>query len=132
MSRRSKARQVVLQMLYEDDVNPGIDAHSVRQSIKEQLKGDEVLTDFAWTLFAGVTERKESLDEHLQAAAENWSLSRMAPTDRNALRMGAFEILHFDTPDRVAIDESIELAKKFGSKQSSQFVNGILDKLTSR
>ena len=131
MSRRSKARRVVLQMLYEADVNPGIQPEDVRESIAEQLK-DDTLTDFAWTLFSGVTDNKAQLDEQLEAAAENWSLSRMAPTDLNALRVGAFEILHFDTPDRVAIDESIELAKKFGSKQSSQFVNGILDKLISK
>ena len=131
MSRRSKARRVVLQMLYEADVNPGIQPEDVRESIAEQLK-DDTLTDFAWTLFSGVTDNKAQLDEQLEAAAENWSLSRMAPTDLNALRVGAFEILHFDTPDRVAIDESIELAKKFGPKQSSQFVNGILDKLISK
>ncbi|MCL4107133.1 UNVERIFIED_CONTAM: hypothetical protein GTU68_039125 [Idotea baltica] len=118
-------------MLYEADVNPGIAPFEVRESIDEQLK-DEVLGDFAWTLFSGVIDNKTQLDQRLELAAQNWSLSRMAPTDLNALRMGAFEILHFDTPDRVAIDESIELAKKFGSKQSSQFVNGILDKLVSK
>ena len=65
--------------------------------------------------------------------ADNWSLSRMAATDRTVLRrLGAFEIRYFDTPDRVAVDEAVELSKRFGSSQSSQFVNGILDKLIIR
>ena len=53
----------------------------------------------------------------------------MAPTDRNVLRLGAYEVLYADTPDRVAIDEAIELAKRYGSAQSARFVNGILDRL---
>jgi N utilization substance protein B len=131
MGRRSKARQIVLQMLYEADVNSDIDPDSVRASIEERLN-DEKNSQFAWSLFAGVMEMRPALDKQLEEAAENWTLSRMAPTDRNALRIGAFELLHSDTPDRVAIDEALELAKKFGSKQSSQFVNGILDKFISR
>jgi N utilization substance protein B len=131
MGRRSKARQIVLQMLYEADVNSDIDPDSVRASIEERLN-DEKNSEFAWSLFAGVMEMRPALDKQLEEAAENWTLSRMAPTDRNALRIGAFELLHSDTPDRVAIDEALELAKKFGSKQSSQFVNGILDKFISR
>jgi N utilization substance protein B len=131
MGRRSKARQIVLQMLYEADVNSDIDPDSVRASIEERLN-DEKNSQFAWSLFAGVMEMRPALDKRLEEAAENWTLSRMAPTDRNALRIGAFELLHSDTPDRVAIDEALELAKKFGSKQSSQFVNGILDKFISR
>ena len=65
----------------------------------------------------------------LAQTADNWSLERMAATDRNVLRLGAFEILHSDTPDRVAINEAVELAKRFGTAQSAQFVNGILDRL---
>ncbi len=64
----------------------------------------------------------------LAKTADNWSLDRMATTDRNVLRLGAFEILYAKTPDRVAIDEAVKLAKRFGSRQSAQFVNGILDK----
>jgi len=81
------------------------------------------------TLVLGVLRNREELDALLESKAENWSLSRMAATDRNVLRLGAFEIRYADTPDRVAIDEALELAKRFGSAQSSQFVNGILDKL---
>ncbi len=69
------------------------------------------------------------LDRRIVAVAENWALDRMAPTDRNVLRLAAYELLFTDTPPKVAIDEAIELARKFGTAQSSQFVNGILDQL---
>ena len=87
------------------------------------------LVEFARELVAGVRRNRGQLDEVIGEVAENWSLDRMAPTDRNAIRLGAFEILHTDTPDRVAIDEAVELAKRFGSAQSGSFINGILDRI---
>lgn len=87
---------------------------------------------FAWELFSGVMEYKQQLDQEIMRVAENWSLKRMAVTDRNILRLGAFELIHTDTPSAVVIDEAVELAREFGSAQSSQFVNGILDKLINR
>jgi N utilization substance protein B len=128
MARRSKSREVALQMLYQKDFNSDADAYQMRAMIDEQLS-DEELAGFCWQIVVGVLEHKADLDRRIAAAAENWSLDRMAPTDRNALRIGAFEILFSDTPPRVAIDEAIELSRKFGSSQSSQFVNGILDQL---
>jgi N utilization substance protein B len=127
-SRRSRARETALQMLYQQDLNPDMGADTVRELIVERL-ADEALARFAWSLFAGVMESRPALDAKIEAAATNWSLRRMAPTDRNVLRLGAFELLHTDTPPKVIIDESLELAKRYGSAQSSQFVNGILDRL---
>lgn len=128
MTRRSKAREVVLQMLYQIDVNPDVGASTIREMIHEQLPDDD-LRAFAWSLFAGARENRATLDSRISTAAENWTLVRMAPTDRNALRLGAFELLFTETPHRVVIDETIELARRFGTAQSPQFVNGILDKL---
>jgi len=128
MSRRSKSREVALQMLYQQDLNPDMDYHTVRDLIRAQLH-DEELYEFAWFLFVGVMEHRTEIDARIEAIAQNWSLKRMAPTDRNVLRIGAFEMLHMRTPARVVIDEALELAKRFGSAQSSQFVNGILDRL---
>ena len=130
MARRSKAREVAMQMLYQMDVNADIDPRTVRSQIAEEIDKDD-LREFAWQLFAGVLECRSEIDTRLEQVAENWSLARMAITDRNALRIGAFEILHSDTPFQVAIDEAIELARKFGSAQSPQFVNGLLDKLVT-
>ena len=128
MARRSKSRELALQMLYQVDLNSDTDGQTVRQMINERIPDDD-LREFAWTLFAGAMECRADLDERIQAVAANWKLSRMAATDRNCLRIGAFELLHTETPHRVVIDEALELAKKFGSAQSSQFVNGILDRL---
>lgn len=115
-------------MLYQQDLNPDVPADTVRELIVDRLR-DESLARFAWRLFAGVMESRGALDAKIEAIASNWSLKRMAPTDRNVLRLGAFELLYTDTPPRVVIDEALELAKRYGAAQSSQFVNGILDRL---
>ena len=127
-SRRSRAREMALQMLYQQDLNPDVPAEVVRNLIVERLR-DETLSRFAWSLFAGVMESRPALDARIEATATNWRLNRMAPTDRNVLRLGAFELLYTETPPKVAIDEALELAKRYGTAQSSQFVNGILDRL---
>ncbi len=127
MSRRSRAREVVLQVLYQDDVNPGVPLDVTEGFLRARLRSDE-LVDFARSLVAGVRRNRGELDALLAKTADNWSLERMAATDRNVLRLGAYEILYTETPDRVAIDEAVELAKRFGIAHSGQFVNGILDK----
>ncbi len=127
-SRRSRAREMALQMLYQQDLNPDVPADTARELIVERLR-DEDLARFAWGLFAGVMECRPALDAKIEAVATNWALNRMAPTDRNVLRLGAFELLYTDTPPKVVIDEALELAKRYGTAQSSQFVNGILDRL---
>lgn len=127
-SRRTRAREVAMQMLYQRDLNSDASADSVRSMIAEELR-EAPLQEFAWSLFSGVMEWRDQIDRNLEEVAANWQLSRMAPTDRNIIRLGAYELLHTETPHRVVIDEAIEMAKKFGSTQSFQFVNGILDRL---
>ncbi len=128
MARRSRAREVALQVLYQDDLNPSHNPADDEQFVRNRLNAPE-LVEFAASLVAGVRQNRQQLDDRLAQTADHWSLERMAATDRNVLRLGAFEILHSETPDRVAINEAVELAKRFGSKQSAQFVNGILDRL---
>jgi transcription antitermination protein NusB len=128
MSRRSKARQVAFQVLYQYDLNPRSNPAASDELIEKRLHSAE-LAEFSRGLVSGVRHHCREMDKLIEQVAENWSLKRMAATDRNILRLGAFEILHTDTPDRVAIDEAVELAKRFGTAQSAQFVNGILDKL---
>jgi transcription antitermination protein NusB len=128
MSRRSKAREVVVQMLYQLDVNPDVPMDIVRDQVWERME-DEPLARFAWQLLSGVLRDKTRLDASIEALAANWSLKRMAPTDRNVLRLGAYELSETETPPGVVIDEAVELAKRFGAAQSPQFVNGILDRL---
>lgn len=127
-SRRHKARETAVQMLYQRDLNPDVPVDAIRTMIQEALP-DEELSRFAWSLFAGVMEMRAALDQRIESAAANWSLNRMAPTDRNVIRLGLFELLHTDTPHRVVIDEALELAKTYGGANSSSFVNGVLDRL---
>lgn len=128
MSRRSRAREVAFQVLYQDDLNPQNNPAVNDELLARRLRLPE-LVEFSRGLVAGVRRHRAELDALIASAAENWSLERMAATDRNVLRLGAYEILHADTPDVVAVDEAIELAKRYGTPESSQFVNGILDRL---
>lgn len=131
MPRRSRAREVALQILFEDDVNPRDTVEAMKAFVRGRLKSEE-LEKFALGLILGVRRNQEELDELLDKTAANWSLKRMASTDRNLLRLGAYEILYADTPDRVAVNEAVDLAKRFGSANSASFVNGILDKLLKK
>jgi N utilization substance protein B len=128
MARRSRAREVALQVLYQDDLNPGQEPSRADAFLRNRLHQSELI-EFAQSLVAGVRRNRQELDQILTQTADNWTLERMAATDRNVLRLGAYEILYSETPDRVAINEAVELAKRFGAKQSPQFVNGILDRL---
>ncbi|HEX4148800.1 MAG TPA: transcription antitermination factor NusB, partial [Pirellulales bacterium] len=127
MSRRSRAREVALQVLFQDDLNPGVNPATADAFLGARLQHDD-LAEFARSLVAGVRRNRSELDALLTRTADHWGLERMAATDRNVLRLGAFEILYTDTPGRVAINEAVELAKRFGSSHSAQFVNGILDR----
>lgn len=128
MPRRRRAREVAFQVLYQDDLNPGANPAVADDLLRRRLRNPE-LVEFARSLVAGVRRNRPQLDDQIAQAAEHWSLKRMAATDRNILRLGAYEILHAVTPGPVAIDEAIELARRFGGAQSAQFVNGILDRL---
>jgi N utilization substance protein B len=131
MSRRSRAREIALQALFQEDLNPENSLENLGAFLAARLH-DDAMREFAKQLVLGVKRNQNELDALLSEKAENWAISRMAATDRNLMRMAAFEIRYFDTPDRVAIDEAVELAKRYGSAQSPQFVNGILDKLIER
>ena len=129
MSTRRRAREIVLQLLYEADVNEVRDAEDSRKFIRSRMQGRKALTQFACKLLAGTIERREEIDVHLAKLATHWTLPRMPVVDRNVLRLGAYEILFAETPARVAVNESVVLAKRYGDKNSPRFVNGVLDRL---
>lgn len=107
-----------------EDAGPESDAELFSQWLRSPG-----LVEFTRSLIVGVRDHGSDLDEQIGQVAANWRLERMAATDRNLLRLGAYEILYTDTPAKVVIDEAVELAKRFGGAQSAQFVNGILDNL---
>jgi N utilization substance protein B len=129
MTRRSRAREVALQLLFQRDLNPQIDRTVLERFVRERLR-DATLVPFCLGLYDGVLAQQADIDQRLSAAAENWRLVRMAAVDRNVLRLGAYELLHTpETPPNVALDEAIELARRYGSADSPAFVNGVLDRL---
>ncbi|MBN1396248.1 MAG: transcription antitermination factor NusB [Pirellulales bacterium] len=128
MTTRSRAREVALQVLFQDDLNPRGNPAFGDILIQQRL-GKGGLAEFARGLVSGVRQHRADVDAVLKKVAENWGLERMAATDRNVLRLGAYELLHGDAPPRAVVDEAVELAKRFGAAQSPQFVNGILDKV---
>ncbi len=130
MSRRSRAREIVLQILYQDEFNDSGDDARVREFFRTRLGPAEDLIGFAQELLSGVRQHRVQIDELLKKWSERWDISRMAAVDRNILRLGAFEIIWFATPKPVAVNEAILLAKRYGNQQSFQFINGILDRLS--
>jgi N utilization substance protein B len=129
MSTRRRAREIVLQLLYEADVSGPREADSAKRFIKSRLQGRSALTAFADRLLKGTLEHRDEIDRHLSRLAKGWALHRMAITDRNVMRMAGYEILFSETPGRVAVNEAVVLIKRYGDKNSPRFVNGILDRL---
>src|SRR5438552_2229033 len=129
MARRSRAREVAVQLLFQRDHNPTVDRPSIDRFVMNRLR-DPGMEAFCLGLYDGVVDHQADIDERLTAAAENWRLARMSTVDRNILRLGAYELLYsFDTPPAVALDEAISLARRLGTKESPSFVNGVLDQL---
>jgi N utilization substance protein B len=131
MTRRSRAREVALQLLFQRDHNPQVDRPFIERFVHARL-GEPSLESFCLSLYDGVATHQGEIDQRLAETAENWRLARMAAVDRNVLRLGAYELFHMrDTPPNVVLDEAIELARRYGTADSSAFVNGVLDKLRS-
>jgi N utilization substance protein B len=129
MTRRSRAREVALQLLYQQDLNPDVERPVIERFVRDRLHNPN-LEPFALQLYDGVRAHGSDIDRRLGEAAENWRLTRMAAVDRNVLRLGSYELLYEpETPPGVAIDEAIELARRYGSADSPGFVNGVLDRL---
>jgi N utilization substance protein B len=127
LTRRSRAREVVLQLLFQHDHNPNLSRDVIEQFARDRLR-DADLARFCLGLFDGVLQQRPVLDQRLTEVAENWRLPRMPAVDRNVLRLGAFELLFTpETPPAAVLNEAIELARRFGSKDSPSFVNGVLD-----
>jgi N utilization substance protein B len=129
MGLRRTARECALQMLYEYDVGKhGLDM--ILESFWEMNEQPDKVREFAGHLFTGTITRMKEIDRLIQAHSQNWRLSRMAAVDRNVLRLAVFELLSdVKTPDTVVINEALEIAKKFSTNESAQFVNGILDSI---
>jgi N utilization substance protein B len=127
MGSRRKARECALQVLYQMDVS-GASAQDALATFWSNFEHGADVAEFATHLVRGVQEHLGAIDEIIQESSRNWKLDRMARVDRNILRMAVFELLHRpEIPKKVTLNEAIEIAKRFGSEDSSAFINGILD-----
>ncbi|HCX45363.1 TPA: transcription antitermination factor NusB [Patescibacteria group bacterium] len=130
MATRQLGRSIVLQSLYEWDFSDKKEDLSaiVERNLKEFAPGfDE--PDFIWRLLTGVIEHLKELDSIIVKAAPEWPLEQIAVVDRNALRIGLYELIYSDpeeVPPKVAINEAIEIAKNYGGPNSGKFINGVL------
>ncbi len=131
MARRSRAREVALQLLFQKDQNGvPVPRPDLERFARDRLR-DADLVAFSLALYDGVLRHQAEIDRAVAGTAENWRLNRMMPVDRNVLRLGAYELLYDPEPSPTAavLNEAIELARRFGTADSPGFVNGILDKI---
>ena len=125
MPRRTRAREVAMQVLYQRDANPTTALEDIERFLAGRLRS-AALVSFARLLVKGVIREEADIDRRLEARAAHWRVARMAATDRAILRIALFELLHTDVPGPVAVDEAITLAKRYGSDASGAFVAGLL------
>jgi len=129
LRKRSKARESVLQILYQIDVT-GDPVDAVLNQYWHTRNRNPEVVDFANEIVKGTTEHLSEIDAIISQHSENWEISKMPIIDRNILRFAIYEILYMDDiPPRVTIDEAIDLANNFGTPNSGKFINGILDKI---
>ena len=129
---RRRARELAVQILFHLEFNPG-DPDEVFQLICENFGPSKSIRPFSKKLVLGVCENKKDLDTLISQSSRNWRLERMSRADRSILRLGVYEIVYMkDIPPKVSIDEAVELGKKFGTRESGAFINGILDNIYNK
>ena len=130
MRKRTQGRELALQLLYQVDLRGDEALTEVDAYLDGEGGGDPEVRGFAKELIHGYLDRRVEIDRRIEEVARNWQLRRMAAIDRNILRLGTYELLYrTDIPPLVAINEAIEIAKKYSTKNSGPFVNGILDNI---
>lgn len=129
MNARRLARELAFRACYQSDVTGEPMDHCLTEIFEDTDPGEEA-REFAGALVASLAAHAPEVDAAVSRIAKNWPIGRMAATDRSVIRIAAAELLyHVDTPTRVALDEAIEIAKKYGMETSGSFVNGILDRI---
>lgn len=122
--QRSRAREIVLSLLFRGEFLPV----SLAEVFEDEDPGDQ--REYVESVYRGVVEQRDALDRMIGARTVGWRFERLALLDRNILRIGVYELLHRDdVPPEVAMDEAVEMAKKYGTEQAPSFINGILDRI---
>jgi N utilization substance protein B len=127
---RRKAREIALQILYQMEVNPGDPAKALAH-VWGNVAASPAIKEFVRRIVTGVGEHREVIDKLVAEHSEHWRLDRMDRVDKSILRMGVFELMFCDDiPFKVAMNEAVDLGKKFGAEESGAFINGILDTIS--
>lgn len=128
-SPRRDGREAAVQYLYGNDIQGDVDfSDETLEAFWELRLAKSFAQDFATVIIGGVRDHFSEIDESIRETLENFAFQRLTPVDRNILRVGTFEVLfNDDVPWQVAINEAVEIAKRFGSEESPGFINGILD-----
>ncbi|HTM47599.1 MAG TPA: transcription antitermination factor NusB [Bryobacteraceae bacterium] len=131
MSSRHRARERSLQILFQWDARKGPIEDAISSFYEtlysEQSESKPARDEFVDRLVKGVAENIDEIDRRLAQHAEHWRIERMPAVDRNVLRLAIYELMATDTPPPVAIDEALELARRFSGEESVHFINGVLD-----
>jgi len=129
MGTRRKAREVALQALYQYELlQQGEGERFSFEQFCSHFQVNKKAIPYARTLLVGIHENEKEIDQHISNYAENWRLERMSVIDRNILRLAVFELIYQnDIPASVAINEAVEIAKRYSTDDSGPFINGILD-----
>jgi N utilization substance protein B len=131
MGARRKGRELAVQALYQIDARGSASAEMLRL-FWDQADAGARAKEFAATLVAGVGEQRERVDQLIAAASEHWRFERLSSVDLNVLRVATYELLQRSAPTSVILDEAIEIARRFGTAESSVFVNGVLDHIAAQ
>ncbi|MCX5686725.1 MAG: transcription antitermination factor NusB [Candidatus Omnitrophica bacterium] len=128
MRKRTKARECALKILYAIDITGDEPKKCIDTFWKNHEEIDSEVEAFADQLVLGVSNNREAIDKLITSHTTNWQLKRMAVIDRNILRFATYELLYVEEiPPKVSINEAIDIAKRYGDKDSGKFVNGVLD-----
>lgn len=130
MGNRRFSRELVIQFLYLSEMNEGKIESQLKSFWENNSCKEADVQSFTEDILNNIFDHKKEIDARLEKYSDNWTLSRMTVIDRNLLRMAASELMYSKTvPPKVAIDEAVEIAKKFGSEDSPNFINGVLDRI---
>ncbi len=133
MRKRTHARECALQILYSVDIRKAAPLVEISNDYWQKNIEEDAVKQFAMLLVEGMLKHLNDIDKLITKYTDNWRIERMAVIDRNIIRMATFELIYLEQiPPKVAINEAVDLAKRFGDDESGRFVNGVLDKINKQ
>ena len=131
MTARRKGRELALQVLFQKEFARELEIYEALSLFRQSFEAEEAAFDYAEAILSGIQNNREEIDQLISSQSQQWSIDRMSLVDVSILRMGVFELrfMNGEIPPKVAINEALEICKKYSSRESSSFVNGILDQL---